>query len=160
MFSGGGRRLRRRPYNNATFVPIISALIAALRHRAVLSWKRADLAGAEPSQSFAFAAVDPVRGAGLVVASGRPAAGAAGAALAGWMFIGTLSEFAAGHGCLPPARSCGLRRLPPRAWGMTSPCRHGGRHIGQTAAASWKQEDIRVLRPGESAAIGPTAVVR
>jgi cytochrome c-type biogenesis protein CcmF len=47
-----------------------------------------------------------------------------------------------------------LRRLPRSAWGMS--LAHAGLAIavlGMTASNAWRQEDIRVLKPGESATI-------
>ena len=70
------------------------------------------------------------------------------------MLFGALGEFAARTRLFSAGAFGRLGRLPRAAWGMS--LAHAGMAIailGMTASSAWKQEDIRVLRPGESASI-------
>jgi cytochrome c-type biogenesis protein CcmF len=141
------------PYYNATFMPIILPLIALTAIGPLLSWKRADLPGALGRLKFALAIAII---AALIAwwIHGGPALALLGVALAAWLFVGALTELIGRSRALSPGGLGRLRRLPRAAWGMT--LAHGGialAILGMTGSAAWKQEDIRVLRPGESAAI-------
>jgi len=141
------------PYYNATFMPIILPLIALTAIGPLLSWKRGDLPGALGRLKFAFALAIL---AALVAwwLHGGPALALLGVALAAWLFVGAVTELIGRSRALAPGGIGRLRRLPRAAWGMT--LAHGGialAILGMTGSAAWKQEDIRVLRPGESAAI-------
>ena len=151
---GGGSVSVGAPYYDATFVPLIVPLIALAALGPFLSWKRADLGAAFGRLKLALVAAIACAALGWYWHRGGPLLAPLGAALAGWMFIGAASEFA-GRTRLFATGSIGrLRRLPRAAWGMT--LAHAGMAIailGMTASSAWKQEDIRVLRPGESATI-------
>jgi cytochrome c-type biogenesis protein CcmF len=151
---GGGSVSVGAPYYDATFVPLIVPLIALAALGPFLSWKRADLGAAIGRLKLALVAAIACAALGWYWHRGGPLLAPLGAALAGWMFIGAASEFA-GRTRLFATGSIGrLRRLPRAAWGMT--LAHAGMAIailGMTASSAWKQEDIRLMRPGESATI-------
>ncbi len=141
------------PYYNATFMPIVLPLIALTALGPLLSWKRADLAGALGRLKLALAIA---AGAALLAwwAHGGPALALLGVGLAAWLFTGSLSEIAGRSRILAPGGLGRLSRLPRAAWGMT--LAHAGLAVailGMTGSAAWKTEDIRVLRPGQSADI-------
>jgi cytochrome c-type biogenesis protein CcmF len=152
--TGAGSVSVGAPYFNATFLPIILPLVALTALGPMLSWKRADLPGALARLKFAMAAA---AGAALMawwLAHGGPLLALLGVALAGWLFIGSLAEFVGRARLFAPGAAGRLRRLPRAAWGMT--LAHAGVAVvilGITGSAAWKQEDIRVLKPGESASI-------
>jgi cytochrome c-type biogenesis protein CcmF len=152
--TGGGTVSVGGPYYSVTFVPIIVPLIALCAIGPFLSWKRADLPGALARLKLAFAAAVLFAVLGWWWHRGGPLLAPLGAALAGWMFIGALSEFAGRTRIFAAGAFGRMRRLPGAAWGMTFA--HAGLAIailGMTASSAWKQEDIRVLRPGEGATI-------
>ena len=141
------------PYYNATFMPIVLPLIALTALGPMLSWKRADLAGALGRLKLAFAGA---LAAALLAwwLQGGPALALLGVALAAWLLAGSLAELVGRTRAFSTGGAGRIRRLPRSAWGMT--LAHAGLAVsilGMTGSAAWKQEDIRVLRPGESAAI-------
>ncbi len=152
--AGGGSVSVGGPYYNATFLPIVLPLIALAAIGPFLSWKRADLPGVLARLKLALAAAILASILGWWLNRGGPLLALLGAALAGWLFVAAASEFA-GRARLFTAGALGrLRRLPRAAYGMTFA--HAGLAIailGMTGSSAWKQEDIRVLRPGESATI-------
>lgn len=141
------------PYYNATFMPIVLPLIALTAIGPLLSWKRADLPGALGRLKFALLAA----AAATLVAwwlKGGPALALLGIALAFWLLAGSIIELIGRTRLLARGGFGRLRRLPRSAWGMT--LAHAGIAVailGMTGSAAWKQEDIRVLKPGESAEI-------
>jgi cytochrome c-type biogenesis protein CcmF len=141
------------PYYNRAFMPIVFPLIALAALGPMLSWKRADLAGALARLKLAVA----VAAAAALLAwglHGGPLLALLGVAIAGWLFCGAILEVFGRSRLFAPGGPARLRRLPRAAWGMT--LAHAGLAVailGMTGSAAWKQEDIRVLRPGESAAI-------
>ncbi len=141
------------PYYNATFMPIMLPLIALTAVGPLLSWKRADLPGALGRLKFALAVALAAALAAWWV-EGGPALALLGIAVAGWLLAGCLTEIVGRTRLLAPGGAGRLGRLPRSAWGMT--LAHAGLAIailGMTGSAAWKQEDIRILKPGESATI-------
>jgi cytochrome c-type biogenesis protein CcmF len=151
---GGGSVSVGAPYYYATFVPIAVPLLALSAIGPFLSWKRADLPGALMRLKFAFAAAIIFAALGWWWHQGGPLLAPLGAALAGWMFVAAIGEFIDRVRLFSAGAAGRLGRLPRAAWGMT--LAHAGLAIavlGMTASGAWKQEDIRVLKPGESATI-------
>jgi cytochrome c-type biogenesis protein CcmF len=150
---GGGSVSVGPPYYNATFMPIVLPLIALTAIGPMMSWKRADLPGVLGRLKFALA-VAAVAGLLAWWWQGGPVLALLGIALGGWLLTGSLVELFGRTRALAPGGINRLRRLPRAAWGMT--LAHAGIAIailGMTGSAAWKQEDIRVLKPGESASI-------
>jgi cytochrome c-type biogenesis protein CcmF len=151
---GGGSVSVGEPYYNATFLPIVLPLIGLTAAGPFLSWKRADLPGVLMRLKFALAIAVMTALLCWWLNQGGPLLALLGAALAAWLFIGALSEFV-GRSRLFGAGAFGrLQRLPRAAYGMT--LAHAGLAIavlGMTGSSAWKQEDIRILKPGESGAI-------
>jgi cytochrome c-type biogenesis protein CcmF len=125
---------------------------------AMLSWKRADLAGVAGRLKFAFAAalaavvaVALVRGTGAILA-------ALGIGLAVWLVAGAGVELAGRIALFRtgPAESWRrLRALPRSAIGMA--VAHGALGLvvaGVTASSAWQTEAIRTMKPGEAAEVG------
>ncbi len=151
---GGGSVSVGAPYYYATFVPIAVPLLALSAIGPFLSWKRADLPAALLRLKLAFAAAIVFAALGWWWHQSGPLLAPLGAALAAWMFMAAIGEFIDRVRLFSAGASGRLSRLPRAAWGMT--LAHAGLAIavlGMTASGAWKQEDIRVLKPGESAAI-------
>jgi len=141
------------PYYNATFMPIMLPLVALTALGPMLSWKRADLGAALGRLRLALAAA---AGAALLAwwIEGGPVLALLGIALALWLLAGSLVELSGRSRWWAPGGPTRLARLPRAAWGMT--LAHAGLAVailGMTGSAAWKTEDIRVLKPGESATI-------
>jgi cytochrome c-type biogenesis protein CcmF len=151
---GGGAVSVGGPYYYATFVPIVIPLLALVAIGPFLSWKRADLAGVLSRLKLALAAAVVFAAMSWWWHRSGPPLAPLGAALAAWIFAACLDELA-GRARLFAAGALGrLWRLPRAAWGMTiAHCGLAVAILGMTASSAWKQEDIRVLKPGESAAI-------
>ncbi len=142
------------PFFNATFVPIMIPLIAALGIGPILAWKRGDLPGALGRLKFAFVAA-----ATAIVVAGyltwdRSVFGALGLGLAGWLAASVCIEFAGRIGVGKTSWRGVLGRaagLPRSAWGMS--LAHFGFAFlvaGATGASIWQDEAIGSLRIGES----------
>jgi cytochrome c-type biogenesis protein CcmF len=151
---GGGSVSVGAPWYNKTFMPIILPLVALTALGPLLSWKRADLAGALGRLKVAFAAAAVAVLVAFALHRAGPPLALLGVGLAGWLFVAALTEFAGRSRFFAPGAGGRLRRLPRAVWGMT--LAHAGLAVailGMTGSAAWKQEDIRVLKPGESATL-------
>ncbi len=153
---GGGSVSVGPPYYNLTFVPLMVPLVALMAVGPFLAWKRGDLPGALRRLVVAAVATLAVVLLTWWVRTGGPLLALLGIALAVWLFVGTLAELASRIGLLrAPAGALRRARAQPRAaWGMT--LAHAGLAIaivGMTGSAAWKQEEIRIMRPGESVSV-------
>ena len=80
-----------------------------------------------------------------------------GLGLAGWLFVGTLTELAGRLGLFAAPFGTSLRRamgLPRASWGMT--LAHAGLAVliaGITASSIWKEERIQLMRAGDRVVI-------
>ena len=150
---GGGTVSVGAPFYNATFVPLMMPLIAAMAIGPMLPWKRADLRGILNRLSFAAAAALAVMALVFYLRDGGPLYAVFGLGFAAWLFLGTLTEWAERIKLfrVPPAESWTRAvTLPRAAYGMT--LAHAGMAVaiaGMIASSAWKAEDIRVMRPGE-----------
>jgi cytochrome c-type biogenesis protein CcmF len=144
------------PYFNLTFVPIMTPLIAIMALGPMLSWKRADLAGVLGRMKAALAAAIAAALLALYL-TGGPVVPALGMGLAAWLFIGALSEWAGRIRLLRVSPAETWRRtlnLPRSAHGMT--LAHAGMAVaivGIIGSASWKVEEILIMRPGDSVSV-------
>ncbi|MBI3513317.1 MAG: heme lyase CcmF/NrfE family subunit, partial [Proteobacteria bacterium] len=152
---GGGTVSVGPPYFNATFVPIMAALVAIMAIGPMLAWKRGDLLGALQRLKLALGACIVVGLATWTLTRGGPILAVLGIALAAWLVGATVSELAERLGVL---RDLGgvlgrARRMPRSAWGMT--VAHLGMAvsiIGMTGSM-WSSETIQAVKPGETVAL-------
>ncbi len=144
------------PFFNSVFVPLMIPMLILMAVGPLLGWKRGDLKGALMRLKFGVAATVAVF-AWVWVSAGGDVAGlgaAAGIAVGTWLLAGTLIELAERVKLfrVPPADS--LRRalnLPRSAYGMT--LAHAGAAVvvlGIVFNATWKEERVQALKPGES----------
>jgi cytochrome c-type biogenesis protein CcmF len=149
---GGAKVSVGPPFFNATFVPLMVPLLAAVAIGPLLAWKRGDLSGAL-SRLWAAAVA-----AGIVVLltlwlEGGPAGALLGMGLAAWLVVGVLVELAERIKLFRVPLGDSLRRainLPRAAWGMT--IAHAGLAAtvaGITASSAWQIERIQLVRPGD-----------
>jgi cytochrome c-type biogenesis protein CcmF len=151
---GGGKVSVGPPFFNATFVPLMVPLVAALAVGPLLAWKRGDVMGALSRLKIAGAvtAVAVVLCAALTW--GRPVLGAIAMGFAVWLIAGVVTEAAERIrlGRIPlrqsMARAAGL---PRSAWGMTlAHIGIAGIIAGAAGATLWQQEVIRVMQPNQT----------
>ncbi len=145
------------PFFNSVFIPLMVPMVAVMAVGPLLSWKRGDAGAALKRLWVAFGAVLAVCAATWSVMSDGPVIALAGMALAAWLFVGALTDFAERAGLFkgPLSDAMGrVARMPRSAWGLT--LAHGGLAIaiaGMTGAGAWKVESIQVMKPGETVAV-------
>jgi cytochrome c-type biogenesis protein CcmF len=159
--AGGGAVSVGPPYFQATFVPMMIPLALAAAVGPMLSWKRGDL----------LAALERLWLAGLAAAAaflvtlsikGVAVAPAIGIALAAWLALGALSEWAERTRLFRASIGESLsraRHLPRAAYGMT--LAHLGLAVliaGVTASTAWKEERVLRMKPGDRVEIAGTAL--
>ncbi len=148
------------PFFDAAFTPFIVALAVILPVGAILPWKRGDL----PATLRRLAPVAVLALAvGLLVwamQTGRSALGPVGVGLGLWLVLGSAIDLAGRTGRGPLSGRLGrLRRVPRADWGRV--LSHAGLGVTIFAVAAvmaWTVEDIRVVKPGGSFALGPYQV--
>ena len=146
------------PYFNATFVPLMVPLIAALAVGPLLSWKRADLAGVLGRLKATAGATIVTFIIVLWTAGEKAIWGAFGIGIAVWLTGGVLTQLADRVGLgKHPLSEVGQRLigLPRSAWGMSFA--HLGLAIfivGATAMSLWQEEEILVMQSGQTATVG------
>lgn len=151
---GGGKVSVGPPYFNATFVPLMAPLVAALGVGPLLAWKRGDLGGALARLKLAAAVTAVATVLVGVLTWGRPALGLVAIGFAIWLAAAVVTEFAGRIklGQLPLKQSLARAAGMPRgAWGMTAA--HLGVAIvvaGATGASIWKEEKILKMRPNQT----------
>jgi cytochrome c-type biogenesis protein CcmF len=154
---GGGRVSVGPPYFNATFVPLMVPLVAAMAIGPLLAWKRGDLAGALGRLKLAAVLTVLVVLATLYLKHGGPVLALLGMAMAAWALFGALAELAARIRLFAvplPESWRRARGLPRSAVGMT--IAHAGLGIaifGMTASTAYMSERIELMRPGDTMAI-------
>ncbi len=142
------------PYFNATFIPLMMPLFAALAVGPLLSWKRADLTGALMRLKFAAAVAVAATALAAVLLHGQDGYALIGLAVAAWLVAGSLFELGQRIGIGKADAGRVLQRaigLPRAAWGMS--LAHIGVGIvvaGATGASLLTTEVITVVKPGES----------
>ncbi|WP_207485642.1 heme lyase CcmF/NrfE family subunit [Arenibaculum pallidiluteum] len=151
---GGGKVSVGPPFFNATFVPLMVPLVAAMAVGPLLAWKRADLAGALGRLKAAAALTAICVLATLYAYQGGPVLALVGIAMAAWAFFGALAELADRVKLFRAPLAESLRRavnLPRSAWGTA--VAHAGLGIaiaGMTGSTAWMTEKITLMRPGET----------
>ena len=155
---GGAKISVGPPYFNATFGPLMLALLVALPFGPLLAWKRGDLYAA--TQRLMWAAVAAVLALVLALTlSGRgPWLAPLGIALGVWVIAGAGAELALKTrlGAVPFDQSWRrLAGLPRSALGTA--LAHAGAGmmvIGIVATSAYQSEQVLVIKVGESARIG------
>ncbi|TAD88041.1 MAG: heme lyase CcmF/NrfE family subunit [Alphaproteobacteria bacterium] len=149
---GGGRVSVGPPYFNATFIPLMVPLVAAMAVGPLLAWKRADIKGA---LQRLWAVVAVTVGGSLAVLwldRGGPVLAPLGIAMALWLILGTLVEVAERIALFKAPMSTSLRRLvnlPRAAVGLTLGHVGCGLAILGMTGSLWTTEVIRAMRPGD-----------
>jgi cytochrome c-type biogenesis protein CcmF len=144
------------PFFDAAFAPFMLALGLILPIGAMLPWKRAEsgrvLRALIPAAVLALS----LGALAYAVQTGRTALGPIGLMLGAWVLFGAMTDFWTRTGKGPlGGRFARLGRLPRADWGKL--VAHGGLGVtifAVSAMLAWKIEDIRVLQPGESFALG------
>ncbi|ANK81866.1 MAG: c-type cytochrome biogenesis protein CcmF [Rhizobiales bacterium NRL2] len=155
---GGGKVSVGPPFYSATFVPLMTPLVAVMAVGPFLQWKRADLVGV--AERLKIVAIITLLAALTVayVTDGGSVLAVLAMGLAAWLFIGALVEWAGKIKLFRvPVRHSLARAagLPRAAHGMT--LAHAGLGVaiaGMIASTAWKVEEIRVMRPGETVEVG------
>jgi len=147
------------PFFNAVFIPLMIPMVATMALGPMMSWRRGDLGGALSRLKLAFLTALVAGMASWLLHGGsvKDLEAAGGLALAGWLFVGTLVEWAERirlfQGPLAESfdRAC---RLPRAAYGMS--ITHAALAVvivGITGSAAWTTEKIQVMRPGETVSL-------
>ncbi|MBL8702130.1 MAG: heme lyase CcmF/NrfE family subunit [Alphaproteobacteria bacterium] len=150
----GGKLSIGAPFFNATFVPLMLPLIAAMAVGPLLAWKRGDLPGALRRLWFAAICAAASVAAALALGGEAPVLAYAGLALAAMLAAGAAIEFAERIGAARLGWRASLHRarnLPRAAWGAT--IAHLGVAVcvaGMVVSSAWQAEAIRLMKPGES----------
>ena len=152
---GGGKVSVGPPYFNATFIPLMLPLVAALGVGPLLSWKRGDLKGALMRLKVAFVITAVVFVFMAYLLWGRSVFGMLGMALAAWLVTAIVTEVVERIGLtrgVGAAAAWGRARSLPRAYvGML--VAHLGvavALVGMTGSSLWQSERIIVMQPGET----------
>jgi len=145
------------PFFNAGFIPIMLPLVFLMGLGPFLSWKRADLRGLV-QRLGAIAVISALASLAVwYLTTGGPALAVLALALAFWLFLATLREWAGRIKLFSAPFSESRRRarnLPRAAHGMT--LAHAGLAIGMMGfigSTAWKTEEIVFVTPGTTVAI-------
>jgi cytochrome c-type biogenesis protein CcmF len=156
---GGGKVSVGPPYFNATFIPLMLPMIAALGLGPMLAWKRGDIRGVLGRLRLAFVVTAATAVAFGYLLWGRSVFGVLGLALAAWLATAVLIEFAERCGMTkgggPATWWRRARGLPRASYGMS--IAHFGLAVcmvGMTASSLWQSESIQVMKPGDTATVG------
>jgi len=147
------------PFFNAVFVPLMIPMVATMALGPMMSWRRGDLGGALSRLKLAFLMALVAGMASWLLHGGsvKDLEAAGGLALAAWLFVGTLVEWAERIKLFqgPLAESFDrARRLPRAAYGMS--ITHAALAVvivGITGSAAWTTEKIQVMHPGETVSL-------
>ena len=159
---GGGAVSVGPPFFEATVLPILAPLVAAMAIGPLLAWKRGDLAGALGRLGIGGLVVVLVAGAVMAMRGDGPVLAVAGIALGLWAIIGALVELAERVRLfrVPAAASWQRARgLPRSAYGQTMA--HAGVGVallGMIGSTAWETEVIERVRPGDTLTVAGYAV--
>jgi len=155
--AGGGKVSVGPPYYNATFVPLMAPLVAALGIGPLLAWKRGDLMGALGRLKFAAAATLVALAIAAAMAWGRSVFGVIAMGAAAWIVASVMTELAGRIRlrAIPIGQSIARAAgLPRSAWGMTlAHLGLAGVIAGAAGAALWTSERILTMTPGQTVAV-------
>ena len=148
------------PFFNAAFTPFMVVLALILPIGAMLPWKRGQVWRATvPLWPAAILSVALLATA-FALQTGRSALGPIGLALGAWVTFGAAVDLwhRAGRGSFAE-RLGRFTRLPRADWGKATAHTGFGVTVFAVAAMNaWVVEDIRVVKPGDSFALGPFEV--
>ncbi|MBV8777416.1 MAG: cytochrome c biogenesis protein CcsA, partial [Alphaproteobacteria bacterium] len=140
------------PFYHLTFVPLMVPLLIAMAVGPMLSWKRGDLWAALQRLKLGFAIAAAAAVLTMIVAGFSSVGAACGLALAAWLVVATVVEWAERIRLFAAPLGDSFRRalrLPRAAWGMT--LAHGGMAVvvaGITGSSAWTVERIENVKPG------------
>jgi len=146
------------PFFNATFIPIVLPLVAAVAVGPMLPWKRGDLRGALGRLWLAALAAAVAVVLVLALSGAKAPLAAVGLGLAAWIGGGAIVEIGERIRLFRvPAGDAWqrLRGLPRAAWG--SAIAHFGLGVliaGVTASSAWQIEKVQLVRPGDTVDVG------
>jgi cytochrome c-type biogenesis protein CcmF len=152
---GGAKISVGPPYFNATFVPLMVPLLAAMPIGTMLAWKRGDLPGVLGRLKAALLVAGLVLVALLVWSGGSGILAAGAMALAAWLVAGSLLELAGRLQLFAGDLGRSWQRargMPRSSYGMT--IAHIGMGVlvaGVTASSAWQSEAILIMQPGDTA---------
>ena len=145
------------PFFNSSFIPIMLPLIFLMGIGPFLSWKRADLRGIL-QRLMVVAAISALIALGSwYLTTGGPALAFVAIALAIWLLLATIKEWAMRIKLFAAPFPESLRRarnLPRAAHGMS--LAHAGMAVailGFVGSSAWKSEEIVFVTPGDSISI-------
>jgi cytochrome c-type biogenesis protein CcmF len=148
------------PFFDAAFTPFMVVLALVLPIGSAIPWKRAELGRAVRPFRAAFALSVALMLLIYALQTGRSALGPVGVALSAWVVFGAGMDvwMRTGRGAIG-GRFGRLMRLPRADWGRA--VAHAGLGVsmfGIVAMTAWVTEDIRVVKDGETYALGPYEV--
>src|SRR5689334_10142615 len=141
------------PFFNRTFVPLMVPALLAVAVGPLLAWKRGDLRGAVQRLWFAFAAALVVALVGLYIAGFKPILALLGLALATWVGIGAIVEWAERVKLFRAGAAETWRRarhLPRASYAMTIAHFGVAVSVAGIAASAFEVEQIQMLHPGDT----------
>ncbi len=142
------------PYFNATFLPLMAPVLIAMGVGPMLAWKRGDLRGVLTRLWLAAAAAALTAVGVLVLNGGGRLLAALGTALAAWLFVAVVVEWAERVRLFRAPWSEVTRRargLPRAAYGPTiAPAGLAMTAAGIVASAAWQSEAVRAMRIGDT----------
>jgi cytochrome c-type biogenesis protein CcmF len=150
------------PYFNLTFGPLMLPLLAAMPFGPYLAWKRGDVTGA--AQRLFAAALAALVALAIAYAMfwRGPWLAPFGVALAAWIVLGALSEWASRVRLLEAGADAAWRRargLPRSAHGtMLAHLGVGLTLLGIVSTSAWQSERIVTMRAGDSSEIAGYAL--
>jgi cytochrome c-type biogenesis protein CcmF len=142
------------PYFNATFGPLMLALLVALPFGPFLAWKRGDLYAASQRLMLAFAFALAGMLATFAAGARGPWLAPLGIGLGVWVMAGAVAElaFRSRLGSASLSQSMGrLTGLPRSAWGgALAHAGAGMMTIGIVAVSAYQTEQVLVMKPGQT----------
>jgi cytochrome c-type biogenesis protein CcmF len=151
---GGAKVSVGPPFFNATFIPLMLPLIAAMSIGPLLAWKRADLRTALHRLRWPALAAAAALAVTIFTMPRGPLLAYVGAALAAMLAASSITEFAERAGLFSRRDGSALGRalnLPRAAWGTT--IAHFGVAVcvaGIVFSSAWQAEAIKLMKPGDS----------
>ena len=145
------------PYYALTFVPISGVLLALVVFGPMLTWKRDALPALVRRLRVPLVVAAAVLCAAFAAFGVRNALSAAGMALAAWLIAGSVAILARRWRGSDLLRS--IRTTPFATYGLV--LAHAGLGVtaaGVSAMSAWQTSKIIVMAPGQTVALGTTAV--